>query len=189
MKGGSMPGGSSAESLAQQARFVFKGTIQKLKATNMSEVAVNDRTVIVRVDEVLQAPESLKHYAGAEITVQLGGRKKVKRGQQAVFYTNPFLYGDTLAVQSLDHEPGEGLVGSMAGGDQPVTNMANRDTQQRFDKADVVVSGKVVAVRLPPESTAVGFGSAAPTAAEPISEHAPLWREAVIHVQAVHKGT
>src|SRR6266487_2935183 len=98
-----MPSGSSAEALAQQARFVFKGTVQKLKASTMRDVPANNRTAVVRVDEVIQAPEALSHYAGQDLTVQLGGRKKLKKGQQAVFYTNGWLFGDSVAVQSIDH--------------------------------------------------------------------------------------
>ena len=44
-----MPASSKAEVLAQQARFIFKGTVQKLKAANMPGVPVNDRTAVVRV--------------------------------------------------------------------------------------------------------------------------------------------
>jgi hypothetical protein len=61
--------------------------------------------------------------------------------------------------------------------------------QERVADADVVVTGKVSAVRLPAE-TAPGptMASAAPAAPKRISEHDPLWREAVIHVDSVVKG-
>ena len=89
-----MPKDSRHEELAQQARFVFKGTVQKLKAATMRDVKVDARTAIVRVDEIIHASEALSNYAGKNITVQLGGRKKVSKGQQAVFYTNAWLFGE-----------------------------------------------------------------------------------------------
>src|SRR5438105_14715477 len=146
-----MPASSNAEALAQQARFIFKGTAHKLKAANMPGVPVNDRTAVVRVEEIIHAPEVLSHYAGQEITVQLGGRKKVKKGQQAVFYTNGWLFGDGVAVQSIDHEDvGKAPAAfAMMAGDDPVKSLAARETQAQLNGADVVVSGRGTSVRMP----------------------------------------
>lgn len=185
-----MPASSKADALAQQARFIFKGTVQKLKATNMPGVPVNDRTAIVRVDEIIHAPEALSHYAGQEITVQVGGRKKVKKGQQAIFYANGWLFGDGVAVQSIDHE-GVGKAPAafaLAAGD-PVKNLAKKEAQARLADADVVVSGRVTSVRMPTDVAAArALGGAEPTPTGRISEHDPDWRIAEIQVDAVHKG-
>src|SRR5689334_13238414 len=150
-----MPASSKAEALAQQARFIFKGTVQKLKATSMPGVPVNDRTAIVRVDEIIQAPEALSHYAGQEITVQLGGRKKVKKGQQSIFYANGWLFGDGVAVQSIDHHEVEKTPAAlaMAVGD-PVKNLTQKQAQAHLSDADVVVSGRVTSVRVPTDVVA-----------------------------------
>ena len=54
---------------------------------------------------------------------------------------------------------------------------SNRSIQrERFDAADVVVSGRVTAVRDTPVPNAG------------ITEHDPLWREATLSVSATHKG-
>jgi hypothetical protein len=185
-----MPASSKAEALAQQARFIFKGTVRKLKATNMPGVPVNDRTALVRVDEIIHAPEALSHYAGQEITVQLGGRKKVKKGQQAIFYANGWLFGDSVAVQSIDHMDVEKAPAAfaLAAGD-PVKNLARKEAQVRLGDADVVVSGRVTSVRVPTDVAAArALGGAEPTPTGRISEHDPDWRIAEIQVDAVHKG-
>ena len=185
-----MPADSKAEALAQQASFIFKGTVQKLKATSMPGVPVNDRTAIVRVDEIVQAPEALSHYAGQEITVQMGGRKKVKKGQQAIFYANGWLFGDGVAVQSIDHHDVEKAPATfaLAAGD-PVKNLAKKKAQARLADADVVVSGRVTSVRMPTDVAAArALGGAEPTPTGRISEHDPDWRIAEIQVDAVHKG-
>src|SRR5438128_2106695 len=93
---------SSPEELAEQARFVFRGTVKKTKAATMP-VPDKTKTAVVRVDEIIHAPPLMKDWAGKDITVLLGGRKKVAKGQEAVFYANGWLYGEGIAVQALDH--------------------------------------------------------------------------------------
>jgi hypothetical protein len=71
------------------------------------------------------------------------------------------------------------------GGD-PVAHKRSREVQERFDSADMVVSGKVTAVRL--LADAIKQSKAGTTPPGPVSEHSPHWREAVIEIDEVHKG-
>ncbi|HEX8068353.1 MAG TPA: hypothetical protein VF546_00275 [Pyrinomonadaceae bacterium] len=183
---------AKTEDLIQQARFVFKGTVVKLKSAAMAGVPVTERTVVVRVDEITHAPEALRDTTGQDITVQLGGRKQVKRGEQYLFYANGWVFGDGLACQAVDYEPAAKTplaLAAAAGGD-PVENLAQRDAQARFDSASVVLSGRVRSVSLPSEPAGFGLAAAAEgaTLSKPISEHDPLIQEAEIEVDAVHKG-
>ena len=100
-----MPASLSEEKILKQARFVFKGTVKKLKASNVAEVNKKEKakTVIVTVDEVIHAPESLGDYTGQDITVKLSKGENVKIGQKAVFYTNAWIFSENLAVESLGH--------------------------------------------------------------------------------------
>jgi hypothetical protein len=188
-----MPSSSSPDALAQEARFVFKGTVQKLKAATMRGIPVDDRTVVVRVDEVIHASEVLSHYAGQDITVLLAGKKKLKKEQQAVFYTNGLVFGDSVAVQALDYQDVGKMPAAMAvaGGD-PVKNLAAKDIQARLTTADVIVSGRITSVRLPSDTVAAkskSAGLAASTVTGRISEHDPDWRIGEIQVDQVHKGS
>ena len=90
--------------LADRARFVFQGTVKKVKATTLKSMAASDRTIVVRVDRVIRSPETLSDYAGHEVTVQLGSGERVRPGQTLIFYTNGWVFGDSLAVQSIGHE-------------------------------------------------------------------------------------
>lgn len=173
---------------AERPSFVFNGTIKKLGSATMKDVPVDERTAIVTVDQIIEAPPDLAGYSGQDITVQLGGRQKVTVGQPMTFHATGWMYGDSVAVRSLKQEPvtGTGAAQLGAGGD-PAERRAQREKREHFDVADLVVSGKVVAVRLP-GGAGPGRKRARAEAPGPISEHDPKWREAVIDVDGVHKG-
>ena len=178
--------GSKAKSVSQ-ANFVFKGSVQKLKATTMPGLPVKGKTAVVRVDEVLSAPPLLSHYAGSDITVILGGGESVRKGEQAVFHTNSYLVGESLVVQSAGHTAA-GVAASFAkapGADADITRL-----REKVDNADAVVTGKVTAVNVLGglASGARTRGGAAPEETT-ISEHNPVWQEAVIQVTDVEKGS
>jgi hypothetical protein len=173
--------------------FIFKGTVQKLKSATMKQVPVDDRTLVVTVDQVLEAPANLAKLTGRQITVRLSGSAKVRTGQQLIFNTVSWIYGDSMAMQSLSEEPlGAVHMASLAAPVDPVKRSAARQKRERFATADLVVSGKVLAVRLPPEpksNTEVRAAGLTKRPIKPISEHDPKWREAVVQVGDVHKGT
>src|ERR1051325_6882388 len=177
---------------AENARFVFKGTVQKLKATTMREISATARTAVVRVDEVIHASEVLSQCAGQDITVVVGGKKKLRKGQQSVFYSNGVLFGDSVTVEAVDHRDVGKTAAALAAADtDPVKSLEQRDLRLRFDSADVVLSGRVVAVRIPSDVVAAFASRAAADSAVtgPISEHDPDWRIGEIQVEQVHKGT
>jgi hypothetical protein len=196
---------TDSETLAQQARFIFQGTVRQRGAATMADVPVSARTLIVRVDRILQAPRTFDAYLGREITVQLkNSRAKAATGQTFTFYTNGWLFGDSLAVQSVGQLPAPAAertgASALALVTEPATSaqdtLANRDLQDRLNNADMVVLGRVTAVRLPQTTTDARANRLAAAKAEetgdkektPISEHDPEWREAVVEVQAVEKG-
>jgi hypothetical protein len=187
-----MPINLQSKELADQAKFVFQGTVKKLKAANLKSLPASDRTVIVRVDRVLHAPEAVSDFAGQEITVQLAVGETVKVGETSIFYANGLSFAENLAVQSMGHEPATppAVAALSLHPDGPVSSLAMRETAARAVGADLVVSGRVSALRLPQEeSQARAAAMASGQTTERISEHAPLWQEAVINVDEVHKGT
>jgi hypothetical protein len=186
-----MPTGSKAQALARDARFVFVGTIQRLRAATMDDVPLDDRTAIVRVDQIVHAPDVLAQYTGHDITVRLGGRGRVREGMQATFYTSGWLFGDSIAVESFAHEEVRQMAAAAQDAGDPVHRLRLKETQARFDAAPVVVSGRVTSVRMPADvvaATAVRARRAAEPIG-PISEHDPDWRIADIQVDEVHKGS
>lgn len=167
---------SKAENLASQATFIFKGTVKKLKAATIPSVPVTEKTVVVKVDEILRAPEALEDFAGSDITVQLSNRETIKKGERAIFFTNSWMVGESLGVRSIGHTPFNTqsvLKASVAG---EIKDEATQRLQEKVADADTVVTGKVTDVRLAGDQS------------QSISEHSPVWQEAVIEVSDVEKG-
>jgi hypothetical protein len=178
--------------LAQQASFVFKGRVVRLRAATMPGIPIDDGTAVVHVEEIVHAPEVLTEWAGQDITVQLVGKAPIARGKQAVFFANGWIFGDSICVRALDHRPvaeaRTGLATTAAG--DPVGALARRDAETRFEAATLVISGRVTAVRLPPGAPerARAVAAAAPGPGV-VSEHDPLVHEAEVSVDRVHKGS
>jgi len=184
-----------------EPRFVFRGTIQKLNATTMSHVPSTSGLAVVSVDEVLHAPPALARTLGQSITVKLSKTSGVRVGQQLLFYANAWLMGDGVAVESVREQSAADTPKALAArGTEPTQNLANRDVENRYNNADLVVQGQVVSVDVPQVLRAshraairAGVRSAVRTTGttddvRPVSEHDPKWRDATIEVAAVHKG-
>ncbi len=184
-----MPANSRKTDPSSPPTFVFKGTVQELKSATMKEVPVSARTIVVSVDQVLEAPKNLAKFGGHKITVQLSGKQKARVGQEMIFYTNGWIFGHSIAVQSVNEEPvmqSKAHAALLSRGGDPVAHKQSREVQERFDSADMVVSGKVTTIRLLADAIKQSKAGTAPTG--PVSEHSPHWREAVIEIDEVHKG-
>ncbi len=105
--------------LIQRSGFIFRGTVQKAGASNVKALAGSPSTDIIRVDEILKAPKELSSLVGRDVTVQMRSASSLKEGQQAVFYTTGWLYGDNLAVKEIalvaDQADSQSLRSQMAG--------------------------------------------------------------------------
>lgn len=170
-----MPTTSNIEELSQKAKFIFKGTVKERHAATLPEVPVTNSTLIVTVDEIIRAPEMLRDFAGKDITVQLGKGQSVKVGQQRIFFTNGWIFGTSIGVVSVGHIAATAAPSRRAVA--AVQALPDRVLQERAARAELVVSGRVVEVREAPRP-----------ANAPISEHDPVWYEAVVQVDAVAKG-
>ncbi|MGK7918005.1 MAG: hypothetical protein AB4038_21130 [Prochloraceae cyanobacterium] len=139
---------SPLEQLIQQSKFIFKGTLQQLRSATMKAVPINDSTTIVKVDEVLQAPKTLGNYTGKNITVQLTDVQDIKEGQQAIFFTNSWLYGESLAVLEVGRRSLEKTTVTVSSISTQIgnikKNLAEEALQKRIERCDLIVTGKVL---------------------------------------------
>jgi hypothetical protein len=190
-----MPTITDEETMLKQAKFVFDGTVQKLKASNVREVIKADKenSVVVKIDDVVQAPAILANYEGQEITVKLSKDEKIRKGQRARFYTNGWIFSENIAVESLGHSDIENTMAATLSSSpgKPAKTFASQQMKERIETADVVVKGIVTGVRKPKKKTtqiAAAATTESPTRKR-ISEHDPKWREAVIKIEGVEKGS
>lgn len=171
----------SKQKQAAEATFVFNGSIKKLNASNVKQAPATGRTAIVTVDEVIEAPPNLARYAGQDITVELSSRRQLKVGDRMIFHAIGWLFGEGIAVHSLYEELGQIKPASKS-------REIPRATRKHFDDADLIISGKIVEVRLPKPASAAKKESGASQTTTRVSEHDPKWREAIVEVDQVHKG-
>jgi hypothetical protein len=178
---GAPPEGEDVEALSQKAKFIFTGTVQKVGAVTMNAVTASENTVVVRVDRVLEAPKALGDYTGKDITVLLSKAGAVKSGQQKVFFTNGWLYGEGLAVKEVGllDVPKElaPLKEQLAKAGQKVSD---KDLAQRLATAELVITGKVLGSK--------PLAKTEEEAKRPVTEHDPQWQEAEVQVEATEKG-
>src|SRR5438552_4172119 len=152
--------------------FVFRGTVQRVKDSTVADIVPDANTAVVRVDEVIAAPAVLARIAGREITVVTSSGVSVKPRQQALFYVNSLSFGHEVAVRAMRVEP---LVATSATGGisavraaaaplapvytapvDPVQAHDDLQLMRSLDEADTVVTGTVTAIRMAPETTALG---------------------------------
>ena len=169
--------GSDVSEYLSRSTFVFTGTVSQAGASSLSQIEATEHTTIVRVDEVHFAPEVLRQYAGGLVTLIGQTAEGLAGEQQALFFTNVSLYGETLAVQEVArmHAPKEPDIvhREIAGESERRDEMRLRE---RISSAELVVRGEVVG--LAPAETELGRGS----------EHDPNWWRATIRVLEPLKG-
>jgi hypothetical protein len=177
---------AAAPAQAQEATLTFEGTVQRVGASTLAAAPASNRTLVVRVDRVLQAPAGITGLEGQEITVELPSKSTLNAQDRAVFYTVGWLYGESLAVRAV------GVRKANRGAErQRGLAMANAEAKvdtamkQRLSAANLVVVGEVTGIRQPAARAAA---MADPSVSRPRSEHDPKLAEAEVQVREVLKG-
>ncbi len=170
----------SRTALVRQSDIIFIGTVARLGASAEADVPASPRTVVVRVDTVLDKPTAVSLGSGDSVTVEATQAGSLKAGAQATFYTTGWIFGRGVAVREVGHELGHSPV---AVAEQALAvakarlEVNDTDLRAHIRQAAMVVGGRVEQVR-PAELEA-----APPSHHTRISEHDPQWQEAIIEVQ------
>jgi hypothetical protein len=93
------------QDFVRESKFIFKGTVRKLEAVTLASAQPTKETAVVSVDEVLQAPETLRGFKGTQITVLLKKGESFEAGQEWIFFTVGWLYGESLGVREIGRAP------------------------------------------------------------------------------------
>jgi hypothetical protein len=169
---------ASIRELADEASFIFEGTLRRTKAVTSLSLQPTDETAVVHVDRILRGPPALAGFKGQEITVELRQPSASHAGHRFTFFTVGLHFGDGLAVREVGRID--------ADGPQVEREVSEAAEEKRNDlllgrlrDAEIVVAGVVIRVEkyqrrdvTPP----------------PVSEHDPDWWECVIRVHEVLKG-
>jgi hypothetical protein len=169
--------------LLGRSSISFTGTVVQLAATTMTDLAADANSVIVSVDQVLHAPDSLKNLAGSHVTVQLKPKAaKLNVGDTVTLFTDAVAFGDSLVVSEVGRvdlaDVAGRVMGAAAAGAMPLADLSatletNRLTSHARGAA-AVVSGRVTKL-----------AKAGPSIQ---SEHDPDWWVATLAVNHVELG-
>ncbi len=181
-------GQTSRTELLKGANVVFVGTIVEVGAASFAGVPTSSRTMVVQVDEVLEVPTAVSLLQGGRVTVEVKDPSLFRKGVQATFYTDGWIFGDGIAVREVDHEisPAAMAAGAVTQKREQLAqirkDLSDAELRARIQAAAVIVVGRVKEVRL---------GTMAAVGAPPkpiVTEHDPDWHEAVIQVESGIKG-
>jgi hypothetical protein len=164
--------------LERQSQLVFLGTIQRVGAATEANIPVDDRTAIVRVDRVLRSVKQFQALQGREVTVQLRRESPAEVGETAVFFTQSWLYGKSIAVVEVGRGEASQEKALSSQMEEAKVKVEDEKLGNRIATAELVVLGTVTRVQPAPEEK----GN------RPITEHDPDWWEATVAVKSVEKG-
>jgi hypothetical protein len=159
-----------------EARFVFTGVVEQRGASSLFFVPPGGATAVVRVERIHYAAPSLRNQEGQQVTVVFaeGDPAEGKR----VFFTNPILYGETIAVKEVKgSEPARSLDEQHERFIQMINDAETEKLRKHIASADAVVQGRVVSTKRASE----------PNPAK-MSEHDPDWHVAIIRIEQSLKG-
>ena len=170
--------GTTAGRLTRQSRFVFTGSLERLAGSTLSLLPAGPRTAVVRVDPIHRAAHELHDQGGQSITVVLADEVDGDRERRLVFFTDPILFGETMAVREIGRLPvPDDLSALNELMDRVEVEMVEEVLREHLRAADAVIYGRVLTIRRVSSATAATAG-----------EHDPDWWAAVIRVIRSVKG-
>jgi hypothetical protein len=176
---------TALKDLLATASLAFIGTVTATRSSSMANVPVDERTVVVAVRQTLKVPRMLATATGSTITVQLSPElPALSQGESAAFFTEPWAYGNDVAVRELGRLPVDDAAESivLAAGDGKrlevqsiLGELAQEEIVAHAHDADAIVRGDVVSLEATPS-------------AQIAREHDPHWWVATIAADLVEKG-
>jgi hypothetical protein len=178
-------GAMAQQGAATTASIVFVATVETLNAVTLPNLTAAPSTSVVVVERVLRKPDAIALDKGDQVTVVTDGGAPLQEGTQGLFFTDGWIFGDSLAVRVLNWEPVLAAAASAAEDTRVAAQVdasADKELQTTLESADLVVVGRVKRVQAPS-----ALALAAPEWKR-VTEHDPEWREAIIEVESALKG-
>jgi hypothetical protein len=174
--------------------LTFRGTIVSL-GSNVGGVSSSDNPVIVKVEKVERGNDATSRNFGSLVGNQMtvvvdpsfrGGPER-RPGISAVFFVNPLLYEEHIAVTAVaiaDNQTVKNLPKRLTAA---IEQNKKKPLNDALKSADLVVSGVVQEVKTLPDEKLAKLQTLA-NGRDLYSEHSPRWREAIVRVRSVLKG-
>lgn len=181
---GQLPAQAARARFLQQSDIVFTGTVVQAGASALKTLPPSPNTVLVTVNEILERPKSVGLAPGDTVTVQVRDAAPFRTGVQATFYTQGWIFAESIAVREVGHEMVAAAAAPKVQQESVLQLRQQAQEEQlraRIAAADRVLVGRVVSTQ---PATMAAFQAVRP----PITEHDPDWQEAVIAVEATLKG-
>jgi hypothetical protein len=149
----------------------------------MDAFPADDRTVVVRIDEVLHAPDAFARLAGSTVTLRLADdAPPLKAGAAWSFFANGVAFGESVALQEVGRLASDQVrlqtVEADSGDELPLASLQRALDTERLRShaasAGAVVLGRVVALRR--------------AGGPPLREHDPDWWIATLEIGHVQRG-
>lgn len=174
---------SELKTASRTAPFAFFGAVRRPGGSNVEMLESDEYpTAVVRVEEVISAPEAVGDLTGRDVTVHLTGSQRLGRGSRWLFLATSLQFGDEIALTEIGRVPYRRQTGERLR--QAVVDERLRELDEaqaeRLRLATAVVYG--VVMRVEPASP----DPAGP--AEAMGEAAPRFRAAVLKVWRTLKG-
>lgn len=167
------------EELSERSRMIFTGTIEQLGGSTVPQLPPSDRSVIVRVDHILQGSKLFRHFLDDKITIYLNDNAETDSNVQYLFFCNGWLYGKSIAVREVGHIRAPVDISKMQAEIVAATLKKERhELSGHLRKSKLVIMGTVVDT-FPANLQAIH--------AYP-GEHNPAWRTLLVKVESVLVG-
>jgi hypothetical protein len=176
----------NTQMLSKSSDMAFIGTVLEMHAVSFAGVEASPKTMVVKVDKVLEKPAAIVLRAGDKVTVAAKDPSQFHAGLQATFYCVGWVFGSGAALREVGHEvpsdPSDPVNPDQKQQEQTEVRkqIGDADLRARIQSAERVIVGRVTKVqeaKLEAAATRV-----------PISEHNPDWTDATIHVESTIKG-
>ena len=178
---------ASMKDLLARSSLAFAGEVDAVEKSEVPELPADERTVVVKVGEVLNAPPDVGLVAGARVTIQLSpDLPALQKGDAATFFADALIYGENLAVSEVGRvsqeeslAPSGQFAGAADAGVEPVeaalAELAQDDLVEHARGADVIIRAQVIALAKVPTSG-------------PPREHDPQYWVATMQADFLAKG-
>lgn len=174
------------QKLVAESPIVFVGSVTDVGGVSFADVPKDTATVVMRIEQVALKPEALAMPIDGLVTVEVRSLSLLEVGRRATVFAQGWIVGDGIAVREVGAEIHGGELSlsqaqvSRLGNELARAQESNARSalEAGLVAADLVVRGRVQSVRQ----------VSAELPRQPISEHMPQWREAVVRVEEPLKG-